>query len=111
MSAADLEKRRYAVELLKRADDRLELAITPGQIALAAALVDLIEADQAEWLEARAAAMLPGAPRSAEVLRTVGRAIARGAVRRHRLQPEPASSSAAVGQQGTASSSAAVGQQ
>jgi hypothetical protein len=88
MSETELERRRYAVELLKRAEDRLEVAITPAQIALTAKLVDLIEADIGDWLEARATGVLADAPRSAEVLRTVGRAIAGGAVRRHRLQPD-----------------------
>ncbi len=91
MTEAELDRRRYAVELLKRTEDGLEVAPTPGQIAVAAKLVDLIEADIGEWLEARATGVLATAPRSAEVLRTVGRAISRGDARRHRVQPgEPA---------------------
>lgn len=87
MTEPELDRRRYAVELLKRTEDRLEVAITPGQIAVAAKLVDLIEGDIGDWLEARATGVLSTAPRSAEVLRTVGRAIVRGDARRHMRQP------------------------
>lgn len=90
MTDVELDRRRYAVELLKRAEERLEVAITPAQIALAAKLVDLIEADIGDWLEARASGVLANAPRSAEVLRTVGRSIADGAARRHMRQPDGA---------------------
>lgn len=90
MTEAELDLRRYAVELLKRAEDGLEVAITPAQIALAAKVVDLIEADIGDWLEARASGVLATAPRSAEVLRTVGRSIAGGAARRHTRQPDGA---------------------
>lgn len=97
MTEPELDRRHYAVELLKRTELKDDWASMPGIIALTARLVDLIEGDIGDWLEARATGVLSTAPRSAEVLRTVGRAIVRGDARRHQRQPDAASSSDAVG--------------
>lgn len=103
MTDAEQIKRRYAVGLLNRADDRLEVAITPGQIAVVAKLVDLITADITAMIEAYVS-QLDGLPAAEVGVRGMKDLIAEGHYRGMQLHAAtaPASSSASVGQQGRA---------
>ena len=86
MTEAELDRRRYAVELLKRTELQPDWAAMPGIIALAAKLVDLIEADIGALIEAYATevdgmhAVAPGFVRTVKDLIDQGHhhAVARG---------------------------------